>query len=669
MRIKLGRMFVFAIVLMVIISTFGSTFAANPSSSKNNLRQDDDALRIAQFVDSGSSLQDGGFNESARAGLRVIEERFDAEVVTFQTADPENREADLRALAEEGFDIIVTVGFNLAEVTVAVAEDFPDVHFIGVDQFQAAPLDNVTGLIFPEDQSGFLAGVLAVSLTETDVVGGVFGTNEAPPVVAFKEGFEAGVEWAAQQLGRDITVIGTYHPGTVFDAFSDPDWGATTAAFTMEQGADIIFAAAGGTGVGALEEVAFAANASDAPVYCIGVDSDQWLTVDTAHPCLVSSATKIIDGGVIELTEAFLNDTITGGNHIGDVALAPFHDFEDVITSETRTLLQRAEIGVRTGAILTCYLLDLSELRIGLVMDNVVDDATFNESAWNGLLAAEQCGAEVAFVESQSVDDYAVNISQFAEDGYNVIVTVGFTMQEATLEAASDYPDIRFIGLDQVQEEPTSGVTGLIFQEDHSGFLAGWLAARMSESGTIAAVLASDQAPPVVAFNEGFRAGALRANPMINIVSTYHPEGVDVSFSDPEWGATTALEALDEGADVIFAAAGNTGNGALIAVAEAAAEGNPPFCIGVDTDQWFTVPEAHPCLVSSAVKIIDGGLTTLLIQYSNGTIEDGNFVGIVGLAPYHDFEDAVPATAKAELERLATNLASGLVDTGVSSSE
>jgi basic membrane protein A len=372
---------------------------------------------------------------------------------------------------------------------------------------------------------------------------------------------------------------------------------------------------------------------------------------------------------VIELTESFLNGTIEGGNHVGDVALAPFHDFEDAVNAETRSLLERAELGVRTGAILTCYLLDLSGLRIGLVMDNVVDDATFNESAWNGLLATQGCGAEIASVESQSPEDYATNIAQFAEDGYNVIVTVGFTMEEATLEAAAMYPDIRFIGIDQVQTEPAEGVTGLIFQEDHSGFLAGWLAARMSQSGTIAAVLASEEAPPVVAFNEGFRAGALRANPGIRIISTYHPGDVDASFNDSEWGATTARDALDQGADVIFAAAGNTGNGALLEVAAAAEEGNPPYCIGVDTDQWFTVPEAHPCLVSSAVKIIDGGLTTLIIQTNNGTIEDGNFVGIVGLAPYHDFEFAVPSNAKAELDRLATNLASGLVNTGVSSRE
>lgn len=668
MRAKYLRVLVLCMVLMLVISTFSATFAENPDSPKILSRQDD-GLRIAQFVDSGSSLQDGGFNESARAGLRVVEERFGAEVVTFQTADPENREADLRSLAEEGFDIILTVGFNLAEVTATVAQDFPDVHFIGVDQFQVEPTDNVTGLIFPEDQSGFLAGVLAVSLTQTDVVGGVFGTEEAPPVVAFKEGFEAGVEWASEQLGREVAVIGTYHPGTVFDAFSDPDWGATTAATTMSQGADVIFAAAGGTGVGALEEVAFEANASDAPIYCIGVDSDQWLTVETAHPCLVSSATKIIDGGVVELTEAFLNGTIEGGNYVGDVALAPFHDFEDAVDSETRALLQRAELGVRTGAILTCYLLDLSGIRIGLVMDNVVDDATFNESAWNGLHATENCGAEIASVESLSPEDYTANITQFAEDGYNIIVTVGFTMEEATLEAAAEYPDIRFIGIDQVQAEPTPGVTGLIFQEDHSGFLAGWLAARMSQSGTIAAILASEEAPPVVAFSEGFRAGALRANPMINIISTYHPGGVDESFNDPDWGVTTAREALDQGADVVFAAAGNTGNGALLEVAEAAEDGNPLFCIGVDTDQWFTLPEARSCLVSSAVKIIDGGLTTLIIQYHNGIIEDGNFVGIVGLAPYHDFEDVVPSTVKAELDRLATNLASGSVSTGVSSPE
>ena len=151
-------------------------------------------------------------------------------------------------------------------------------------------------------------------------------------------------------------------------------------------------------------------------------------------------------------------------------------------------------------------------------------------------------------------------------------------------------------------------LTGLIFHEDQSGYLAGALAAQLSETGTIGAVLGTDLVPPVVAFKEGYEAGAKAINPDINIISTYHPGGMDVAFTDPEWGAATARQAMDQGADVIFGAGGITGNGALQEVATAAEAGDTVFCIGVDTDQWETLPAAHSCLVSSAMKLIAPGV-------------------------------------------------------------
>ena len=108
-----------------------------------------------------------------------------------------------------------------------------------------------------------------------------------------------------------------------------------------------------------------------------------------------------------------------------------------------------------------------------------------------------------------------------------------------------------------------------IFNEDKSGFLAGALAAMLTETDTIAAVLGTDLVPPVVAFKEGYEGGARYINPDINLISTFHPGGMDVAFTDPEWGASTAKQALDQGADVIFGAGGKTGNGALIEIAGA----------------------------------------------------------------------------------------------------
>jgi basic membrane protein A len=301
-------------------------------------------------------------------------------------------------------------------------------------------------------------------------------------------------------------------------------------------------------------------------------------------------------------------------------------------------------------------------LCVGLVTDvGEIDDKSFNQSAWEGVKQAEaELGATVDYVETKDAKDYGANIALFADQNYDIIVTVGFALGEATIEAANQYPDVDFIGVDQFQAETIPNVTGLIFSEDKSGFLAGALAAMMTESNKIAAVLGTDLVPPVVAFKEGYEAGAKYINPDIEVISTYHPGGLDVAFTDPEWGGTTAKQALDQGADVVFGAGGKTGNGALMEVA--GAEGN--YCIGVDTDQWETVPEAHSCLISSAMKLIVPGVFDLVKLSNEGNFPGGNFVGPVGLAPFHDFEDQIPQDVKDKLAEIDQGLQDGSISTG-----
>jgi len=300
---------------------------------------------------------------------------------------------------------------------------------------------------------------------------------------------------------------------------------------------------------------------------------------------------------------------------------------------------------------------------IGLVTDvGEIDDKSFNQSAWEGAQQAAEAlnAAKVDYIETKDAKDYGANIGLFADQGYDIIVTVGFAMGEATAEAAGTYPDIDFIGVDQFQGATMPNLTGLIFNEDKAGYLAGVLAASLSQSGTIASVLGTDLVPPVVAFNEGYKNGAKSVNPDINIIDTYHPGGLDVAFTDPEWGASTAQQAIDQGADVVFGAGGKTGNGALIQTA-----GNEGlWCIGVDSDQWETVPEAHPCLISSAMKLITPGVVDLATMSNNGEFPGGNFFGAVGLAPFHDHEDAVPQEVKDLLTATEAGLQDGSISTG-----
>ena len=310
-------------------------------------------------------------------------------------------------------------------------------------------------------------------------------------------------------------------------------------------------------------------------------------------------------------------------------------------------------------------------IKIGLVTDvGRVNDRSFNQSAWDGVVQAGTAlglteGDGFKYIETQDSKDYADNIQQFVDAGFNVVVTVGFALGEATTKAATANPDIYFIGVDQFQGEGLPNLTGLVFHEDQSGFLAGALAAQLSKTGTIAAVLGTDLVPPVVAFGQGYELGAKYINPEIKLISTYHPGEISQAFVDPEWGAATAKQALDQKADVVFGAGGQTGNGALQEVASAPGAGTDLFCIGVDTDQWETLPAAHPCLVSSAMKLITPSVIDLVNMYAaDGTMTSGNYFGGAGLAPFHDFEEKIPQEVKDKLAEIAAGLADGSLTTG-----
>lgn len=300
---------------------------------------------------------------------------------------------------------------------------------------------------------------------------------------------------------------------------------------------------------------------------------------------------------------------------------------------------------------------------VGLVTDvGKVDDKSFNQSTWEGVKQAEKdLGAVVQYIETTDAKDYAKNIATFADAKYDVIVTVGFNLGEATIAAAKQYTDVKFIGVDQFQSETVANLAGLVFPEDQSGFLVGALAAMMTKSGKIGAVLGTDAVPPVWRFGEGYRAGALYIKPDVEINVVYHSDvGFDKTFTDPEWGKTTAISMIDKGADIIFGAGGKTGNGALLGAAEKGV-----YAIGVDTDQYLTVPEAQKVLLSSAMKLLTPGTFDLIKLAKEGKFPGGNFTGKAGYAPFHDLDSQVPADVKAKMEELAKALADGSLMTNV----
>lgn len=311
---------------------------------------------------------------------------------------------------------------------------------------------------------------------------------------------------------------------------------------------------------------------------------------------------------------------------------------------------------------------DAAVFCIGLVTDTgKVDDKSFNQSAHEGAMAAaEQAKGFYKYIETQDAKDYAANMAQFTNKKYDVVVTVGFLMTEATAAAAKATPTTKFIGVDQGYDAAAvteKNITGLIFPEDQAGYGAGYLAGLMTKTNKLGQVLGLE-IPPVQKFAKGFEAGAKAANPSITVSTVYHPAG-DNAFNDPVWGAGEAKKQLAQGADIIFGAGGNTGNGALQEVAKASGAGTDKFCIGVDTDQWDTVPAAQPCLVTSAMKLITEGVTETALQAKDGEFAGLQTLGKAGLAPFHDFDSVVPADVKTKVDEIVKQMEAGTLKTGV----
>jgi len=302
---------------------------------------------------------------------------------------------------------------------------------------------------------------------------------------------------------------------------------------------------------------------------------------------------------------------------------------------------------------------------VGLVTNiGKIDDKSFNQSAWEGVQRAEkELGAVVQYIETADSKDYAKNIAIFGDASYDVIVTVGFGMGEATVAAAATYPSVKFIGVDQFQAAETPGVVGLNFPEDNAGFLVGALAAMMSKSNKIGAVCGTDAVPPVWRFGEGYKAGAAyadRAKGTSTEVSViYHSDNND-AFTDPEWGEATARSMINQGADVIFGCSSVIGTGAVTVAAQAGA-----YAIGVDADQYLTLPQAAPRILSSAMKLITPGVFDLIKLSKDGNFPSGNYLGDVSYAPFHDLENEVPAEVTAMMEEINAGLRDGSIKTNV----
>lgn len=277
-------------------------------------------LKVGLVLSTGG-LGDKSFNDSAYRGLEMAKKDLG---IDFKYVEPKNSLEDeefLREYAEAGYDFIIGVGFPMRDAIENVARDYPELKFAMIDNTTSE--ENVKNLLFRESEGSFLMGALAAMMSKNGVIGFVGGID-IPLINKFKDGYEEG----AKYINPEIKVLSAYIGGT--SAFSDPLKANEMATMQIKQGADVLYHAAGGSGLGVLEA------AKDNGIYAIGVDSDQ---DDFVKGTVLTSMMKNVDIAVYNTVQSILNNEFTGGDFYygleeGGVGTTDFRNTKDIIGAE-----------------------------------------------------------------------------------------------------------------------------------------------------------------------------------------------------------------------------------------------------------------------------------------------------------------------------------------------
>lgn len=305
--------------------------------------------------------------------------------------------------------------------------------------------------------------------------------------------------------------------------------------------------------------------------------------------------------------------------------------------------------------------------KVGLVTDvGKLSDKSFNATSWKGVQDAQADSSlcvKGAAIESNQPTDYQKNLSTFADQGYDMVIAVGFLMSDDSVAFAKSHPNLKVALVDPSGgEQAPSNWVGLEFREDQAGFLAGALAGLFTKTNVVAGVYGLD-VPAVKRYRLGYENGAKYTNSNVKSLGIYQPAGPKV-FNDPDWGKARGLEFIDQQADIVFGAGGNTGNGALLAALQ-----RNKTCIGVDVDQFESYPDAANCLLTSAEKKLAVAVKKAITNVVKGQFQSG-FLKFdaankgVGIAPFHTFDSKVTPDMKSKLQTIEKGLADGTLKTG-----
>ncbi|MDQ1123017.1 BMP family lipoprotein [Microbacterium trichothecenolyticum] len=305
------------------------------------------------------------------------------------------------------------------------------------------------------------------------------------------------------------------------------------------------------------------------------------------------------------------------------------------------------------------------------------DDKSFNQLGKEGLdAAAAELGSKKPIeVQSQAETDFASNLQNLVDQGCNTIITVGFLLAPAALESAKANPEVEYVSIDDTVDQDFDGKTDapnikpIIFDTAQAAYLAGYLAAGTSKTGVVG-TFGGMNIPTVTIFMDGFAQGVEKYNAdngtSVRVVG-WDRAAKDGSFTGGfeanDTARQTAQAIIDQNVDVLLPVGGPIYQSAAVAIQDA---GREIALVGVDADVFETDPSIGSLLLTSILKGIDVGTKDAIVAAGQGNFDVAPFVGTlendgVGIAPYHDWSDRVPAELTSKIDALKADIISGKI--------
>lgn len=312
-------------------------------------------LKVCQVTDTGG-IDDKSFNATAWKGVQDAITQYGIEGKYLESQEVADYEKNINAFLEEKCDLIITVGFFLADATKAAAEANPTAKFSIVDNEYDPIINNVLSQSFQTDEAAFLAGYLAAGVTKTGKIA-TYGGFPIPTVTIFMDGFARGAAYYNEKHGTAVQVIG-WDPantgaGLFSSSFDDQAKGKELGISLMDEGADIIMPVAGPVGLGTA-----AAMKERGTGYVVGVDSDWFLTSPDYSALVLTSVMKNMDATTLAAIKMVKDGAFKGGSTIGNLAnngvgLAPFHSLDSVVSAELKAELETLKADILAGKVKT----------------------------------------------------------------------------------------------------------------------------------------------------------------------------------------------------------------------------------------------------------------------------------------------------------------------------